>query len=243
MRINIKYFAIIVLLLLLVLSCLVYYIKFLPLKEEFNKHIDIVYYINLDKRPDRNAEFLYEAEKAGIPREKIVRIQAVYEENRGALGCSKSHIQTLRQFIDSGLDNCIIFEDDFEFIDPSTALGKIQSVVIDREIPYDVIMLSGNVFGSAPSNHDGLYKVSDSQTTSGYMVSKEFAPILLANYIEGCDLLEKSYNGREYNGQYAIDQYWKTLQPTHKWYIFEPRLGKQRASYSDIQGGITDYNV
>jgi len=33
------------------------------------------------------------------------------------------------------------------------------------------------------------------------------------------------------------------LQPVSKWYIFEPKLGKQRGSYSNIEEKSVDYNV
>jgi hypothetical protein len=40
-----------------------------------------------------------------------------------------------------------------------------------------------------------------------------------------------------------VDQYWKRLQPQSNWYIFEPKLGKQRASFSDIEDTAVDYDV
>ena len=198
--------------------------------------IDIVYYINLDHRTDRNGEFLREMDKAGIPKEKIHRVSGVYDKERGLLGCAKSHIKVLEDFIQKGYSKCIIFEDDFELVgDPS--------VIKSLTMPFDVIMLSANEYNVQDSQYPGLKKVLDAQTTSGYMLSKEFAPTLLQNFKEGAPLIEASYNGKKYEARYAIDQYWKKLQPDSKWYMCSPKIGKQRKSFSDIQEGVVDYNV
>jgi len=207
---------------------------------EQNSGINVIYYINLDHRPDRNAEFLEEMDKIHFSKDKIVRVSAVYEKDRGHLGCTKSHIKTLELFIQSNHNNCIIFEDDFEFINHDSSVLQQIDNILDNNIPYDVIMLSANEINTSPSNYISLVNVTNAQTASGYMVSKEFAPILLQNFKEGYKLLEQNYDK---HNSYAIDQYWKLLQPISQWYMFEPKLGKQRASYSDIQNGIVDYNV
>ena len=198
----------------------------------------VVYYINLEHRLDRNEEFLEEMRRIRFPMEKVERIDAIYDK-RGHLGCTKSHIKTLERFIASGHSNCIVFEDDFEFVNPETAFAKIESV-FNRKIPFDVIMLSGSWVDSTPM--DDFVKINYAQTTSGYMVSKDFAPILLENFKEGSKLLEESYRDTM-EGKYAIDQYWCSLMPKSRWYGFNPFLGKQRSSYSDIMGGSVDYGL
>ena len=72
------------------------------------------------------------------------------------------------------------------------------------------------------------------------MVSKQFAPTLLQNFKDGSTLLEQDYNN---HGTYAIDQYWKRLQSISNWFMFEPKLGTQRESFSDIQGGVINIGV
>ena len=41
---------------------------------------------------------------------------------------------------------------------------------------------------------------------------------------------------------YAIDMYWKKLQPQSNWFIFYPKIGFQYDSYSDIENHIVNYN-
>ena len=208
--------------------------------------IDVVYYINLDHRTDRNAEFLEEMNKIGYPFDKIVRISAVYKPKQGDLGCSMSHIKTLDEFIKSPHKNCIVFEDDFEFSQNKEDVQTAFSNLAENNVSYDVCMLSANVHGSDLTNteYPFIKKVENAQTASGYMVSKSFAPVLLQNYKEGAQLLQSGYdNGSPDGPNHCVDQYWKHLQPHSNWYLFNEKLGKQRKSHSDIQGGVMDYGV
>ena len=206
--------------------------------------IDVVYYINLDHRTDRNAEFLEEMNKIDFPSDKIVRIPAVYLPKQGDLGCSMSHIKTLDEFIQSSHQNCIIFEDDFEFIQNKEDIQTAFSNLAKNKVSYDVCMLSANVreTGLTNTTYPFIKKVENAQTASGYMVSKSFAPTLLQNYKEGAQLLQSGYdNGSPDGPNHCIDQYWKRLQPSSNWYLFYEKLGKQRKSHSDIQGGVIDF--
>jgi hypothetical protein len=73
------------------------------------------------------------------------------------------------------------------------------------------------------------------------MVSKSFSKTLLQNFQESSQLIEQSYlrgKGDHIQRDFCVDQYWKRLQPISNWFVFEPKLGKQRESFSDIQGGF-----
>jgi hypothetical protein len=208
--------------------------------------IDVVYYINLDHRTDRKNEFLREIEKLNFPKDKIKRISAVYMKDRGHLGCSKSHILAMEDFVaNEHYRNCIVFEDDFMFTTSSHTIGKMLQKM--KSIPYDVCMLSANEQDVQETSFPFLKKVNMALTTAGYMVNKPFAPRLLQNFREGAQLLEKSYLSQsaneKYRGEYAVDQYWIHLQPGSNWYLFSPKLGKQRPSFSDIMNGNVEYSV
>lgn len=223
----------------------------------FNDMVDIIYYINLDNRPDRNEEFLKEMAKYNIPESKIERIQAVYNPDRGHLGCAHSHIKALDRFIQSEHKTCVVFEDDFEFAQDAEYIDDVFTKLRDSNIKFDVCMLSGNVYevDKTPTDLPFLQKAKWVLTTSGYMLTKEFAPALKENFMDGAEKLDKSYDeyleykdtqpekyGYGYNGDYAIDQYWSSLQKKSDWYIFYPKLGKQRSSYSDIMKSVVNYN-
>jgi len=218
------------------------------LDRQWHEYVDVVYYINLDSREDRKTEFLEEMRRMGVPDEKIVRISAISKPGQGDWGCSLSHILAVGEFVDSGLDNCIVFEDDFMFMSDIHSVNAEFESVFSSEDPilYDVIMLSANEVDTDPTEHQYLKKVADAQTASGYMLSKYFAPILLQNYRDGVKLLADSYKiGKSdtLQGPFCLDQYWKRLQPQSNWFVFYPKLGIQRESHSDIQGGVVNPGV
>lgn len=212
-------------------------------------HVDVIYYINLDRREDRNKQFLDEMKKMDVPSSKIVRIPAVDKsaQKKGDWGCSLSHVNALQSMLNSGYKNCIIFEDDFEFtINSVDKLNKMFQSIVDQNVDYDVIMFSCNEVDVRSSEYRYLNRVYSAQTASGYMVSAKFAPTLLDNFQESANKIGESYNqgkGDDIQGPFCVDQYWKKLQPESNWYVFTPKIGKQRSSISDIQGGFVNMNV
>jgi predicted secreted protein len=233
-----------------VLSLALYSKRTSLFKEGFDKpwhnYVDVIYYINLDNREDRKDEFLEEMRRMQVPDEKIVRISAINKPGQGDWGCSISHLITIERFMDTKHNNCIVFEDDFVFTQDMDKMNEMFESTLKNVKNYDIIMLSANEMDVKPTEHEYLEKVIDAQTTSGYMVNKSFAPILMQNYRDGVKLIEKSYKSgksQELQRPFCVDQYWKRLQPQSNWYMFSPKLGVQRESYSDIQGGVVDYGV
>ena len=239
----------IILIILVFLFVHIYKSTFIYKREDFDKNvdefIDVIYYINLDHRTDRKEQLLNELKKINFPESKIVRIPAI-KRDLGDVGCSHSHIKALETFLSSSynIKNCLILEDDFEFIQTKDKIYSMLNSVKQNNIDYDVLMFSSNTVEKNKTQYDFIDKIINAQTTSGYMVSRKFAPILLENYKKGILLLEESYsNNIREDHKYAVDQYWKLLQPNNNWYLFNPKFGKQRASYSDIIKGDVNYET
>jgi hypothetical protein len=76
------------------------------------------------------------------------------------------------------------------------------------------------------------------QTTTGYIVKKEYYDILYDNFKEG---LAKLIREPEKKKQFSIDIYWKELQKTGRWYMVLPLTVVQYYDYSDIEEKVTDY--
>jgi len=198
---------------------------------------DHIYYINLDHRIDRNEDFLMSMKTLGIPNEQITRVSAIYNEERGALGCSQSHAKAIKLFLDSPYQRCIIFEDDFipKKEEWETFFEKMKAYPNEG---WDLIQLSGNILQSSETSIPFLRKAFHVQTSSSYLLQKRFASILLENIEEGAKALEAKYDD-----SFCIDIYWLSLQAKSLWFISEPVLGYQRESYSDILKRITKYGV
>ena len=210
-------------------------------------NFDIIYYINLEHRVDRLNHINNELSKTNINKDKINRINAIYQTDKPVIGCTKSHCLALEAFIYSEKETCIIFEDDFEFCQDIDLINNLIDKVFDNCIKntsilpkFDVLMLSSNTFNEIHiDNIDFVTKILDAQAASGYAISKQFAPILLENFKESILLME-SVNYKVH--EYCPDIYMKKLQPHNNWFCLNPKIGKQVESYSDIENKIVNYN-
>jgi GR25 family glycosyltransferase involved in LPS biosynthesis len=206
-------------------------------------YIDHIYFINLDHRTDRLQQFQEEIQKLA-PLEKVERIQAVHKSELGCLGCSLSHVKTLETFLKSDYKNCLVFEDDFMFTQDINYCKFLLKHLFNEKIAFDMVMLSGNILKQTETGSPFLRKVVDGQTSSAYLITREFASTLLANLAEGASLLERWFQeDKEKKHDYCLDIYWKQLQPTHNWFILYPKIGMQREGFSDIEKKVTNYGV
>lgn len=209
-------------------------------------HFDVVYIINLEHRTDRWEHITNELRKTCIDPSKIHRINAVYENGLGQLGCSKSHILALKTLLetDETIQNALVLEDDFMFSETQEVVDHMMNQFFEKVGDYDVVMLASSIKSDQPCEHDFVRRASKAHTTAGYAVNKKFAQQLLDNYKEGADLLDKyRHEDKSVWIQYAIDAYMNIVVPTSKWYCFNPKLGKQLPSYSDIECDFCDYGV
>lgn len=196
--------------------------------------IGVFYYINLETRPDRHTRIQKMFSDYGITNH--TRINAIHMPNKGYLGCSLSHIKTIEEFLKSEHEVCVILEDDFEFIQPLSVCQYLFQQFFNDNIEWDCVMLSSNTKISKPYN-EYLDRCIRAYTTAGYMINRQFAPILLQNIRKGVEQLIR----HDMQHMYAIDVYWMILQETSNWFIFKPKMGQQSAGYSDIEKRYVDY--
>lgn len=200
-----------------------------------------IYYINLNEREDR--KILIEQELSKIFN-NFTRISAEngldYTSNTkisSMIGCTLSHIKALKQGLSDGNENIIIFEDDFQIeIDHDNAKKIINELT---NLDYNLIMLSYHIPMVKINNiRNNIADVSNGQTTSGYIIKRDYIPTLIQNFEESINSLINSTN----LDHHSLDQYWKKLQtPENKFYCSIPRIGKQRDDYSDILKNNVSY--
>ena len=205
------------------------------------EYIDAILYINLDHRLDRKEHILQEIRKIDPTLSKTHQIHAEYVPDHGALGCTKSHMKALQLFMKHHeWKNCLILEDDFTFVSSSPEEVNQQIVDLFQECPtYDILMLAYGIysFSAEPTSSPQVQRILCGQTTSGYVVNRDYLPTLLHNFQESCENLEK--NGRSSWG--CLDMHWKRLQPQGKWFAYHTRIGYQYESYSDVENYVTNY--
>lgn len=193
-----------------------------------------IYYINLAKRPDRRAEIQAEILKLGWPATRFEAIERV----PGSIGCALSHAACLELALAAGHDYALILEDDLTFIqEPEFVQDRITQIL--REHPdLFVVALAYNDYQSAPID-EAVRLAINVQTASAYIVSKAAMPVLIKTFQESASKLAQGLPAE----RWAIDQNWKQHQGEGKrFFISNPRLGKQRPSYSDIENCVVNYN-
>ena len=218
-----------------------------PSNFNISNYIDKVFYINLEHRTDRRQEIEGELNNFNIPYE---RFNAYSTLDIGIVGCTKSHLEVLKEAKKRKYKNILIFEDDFKFIVSKEEFEKNIIMLYETKlncanngnngnnvnnssinsINFDICMLSYNLIKSK-SNIEipFLIKVLEVQTASGYIVNETIYDRLIDLYEYALPLLEST----QQHWNYANDQIWKHLQPNSNWYCFTQRLGIQRPSYSD----------
>jgi glycosyl transferase family 25 len=199
--------------------------KNLDTSKSINKFdfIEKVIYINLEKREDRKLDVekqlaLY------FPPEKIIRFNAI-SDDKGFIGCTKSHIGAIQMAIDNKWENCLILEDDIEWIKED--FDKTYNLFVQLvNKPFDVIVLNSNNDRTYDKKTNKLYCTT---STGGYFIKKNYFNKLLTNFKSGLSLLLKDTN----NHSYRIDQYWKILHKIDDWYVVVPSLCIQKDGFSD----------
>lgn len=191
-------------------------------------------FINLDHRTDRLEHATAEFEKMGIVAERVKAIQP----KNGAIGCTMSHIKCLELAKQRDYEQVFICEDDITFLNPALFAQNLAQFVGNEDLRWDVIIIGGNNVPPYQQLHPYCARVFSCQTTTGYVVRREYYDTLITNFKEGLrKLIQQPSNGREF----AIDIYWKRLQLEDFWYMITPPTVSQYENYSDIEKRVTQY--
>ena len=206
----------------------------------FESCIAGIFYINLDRRPDRKEHIEHELRKMCI--DDFERFPAVERPpGKGIVGCGYSHLSVLKLAKERQYSNVLIFEDDFYFIVSHDDLQRNMGTFFESSISndYDVCMLSYNLheFDECPET-PFVRRVRYAQTASGYIVNSRYYDTLIRLYEWAIPLLEQT--GQHWI--YANDVVWKSLQQKDKWYCFTQRIGRQLDGFSDNAGCVMRYD-
>lgn len=191
-------------------------------------------FINLEERPDRLEHVTVELSKLHIVGEPF---KAIKTQN-GAIGCSLSHIKCLEIAKEKEYEQVFICEDDITFLNPPELLENLEKFHQKYQDNWDVVLIGGNNCPPYEKTDDFCIRVSNCQTTTGYIVKKHYYNTLIVNFKEGLKhFLREPHNSREY----ALDIFWKKLQTTCRWYMIIPLSVTQYTNYSNIENRETNY--
>lgn len=240
---------IIILLIFSLISSSVIYKNIYTIKENFDTltkvqskleqlDVDAVIYINLDSRPDRNAEVLSELSQIEMDTSKVHRLSAI-KRSWGILGCNLSHIACFKTIKERGYKRTLILEDDVGF--ESKDIKRWNSGVIDintmiKSDNYDVIFLGGFVRdpnGPSKTDYATLFQTKNTSCTHAYIIKDTYVNKLMDHTENAVQMLMKNAPNVK---QYHLDNAWSQLMSQDRWFISVPTLAYQRTSYSDIEG-------
>ena len=193
-----------------------------------------IFYINLLERIDRKAHVEKQLNSIGL--KTIDRFNAIKLPN-GALGCSMSHLKCLQIAKERNLDHILIVEDDITFLNPTIFINQLNKFLQNNK-EWDVLLLAGNNVPPYRVIDETCVQVSWCQTTTGYLVRKQYYDTLIANIKEGINLLMREPKNHI---QFAIDKYWIQLQKRDTWLLLVPLTVSQKEDYSDIEKRVTNY--
>ena len=208
-----------------------------------NSNIDHLYYINLDKRVDRNQHFvdtvlpLFETCDSDFTRISAVDTTDQPTPDLRAIGCTLSHLKIYELAKQAGYKKFLVLEDDFHPTIDSQELNIRINHLFKHFPDFNICQISYNNAGRLTPKDDIIYTGRDTQTTSGYIIDISFCEVLIPVFELGVENLKNGQSARHN----ACDQIWKRFQTEqNKWYLMK-KCGVQQSGYSDIEGRKVSY--
>jgi GR25 family glycosyltransferase involved in LPS biosynthesis len=207
--------------------------------------VDQILFINLDNRPDRLEAITNQLKSQNVDMSKVHRIPAHYTPGNGHYGCAKSHLDAMKYALNKGYETILVFEDDFKFStkpeETKDLLNKLFTNVSKDE--WDVILLTHSAGVTEKTKHSFLEKITNGQTSSAYIIGKNYYPILINTFQKCIDNMPKEKTSEVNHEQWALDQVWKKNQKEDKWMVFKPLIGEQDSKLVSTIQSITNYNT
>jgi GR25 family glycosyltransferase involved in LPS biosynthesis len=192
--------------------------------------IDKIIYINMNARTDRKSALLQEFVRVGFSNDKIMRFPAASYNGCPNSGCLLSHANVLEMAYDMDLQNVLVLEDDFVFINDIQKIHADIKAFFELNIPWDVVMLTTCAAVVSENTNQLISKISSSGNGAGYLVNRsmmlELSTLFKSN-------VENLYSTKQH-WVYQNDILWKTIMPSSQWYMFNHYLGYQKEGYSDL---------
>lgn len=207
-----------------------------------NNKIDLIIYINLDKRKDRKKDvkkFIKKINNKNIP---VHRLSATLNKKNGHIGCADSHIRALKYAKEQNANNVLILEDDVSLNCTEKEFNKKIEYFFKNYKNFDAVTLYGYWKKGIINLDNNISKFSPkdgySTTTLAYIINRKSLDDFIQVFSEAkekmIEELKSFKKKRKFNTIHAIDREWKILQQRKLFYIFEPNIVKPSGSISEI---------
>ena len=196
-----------------------------------NEFVDKIYCINLDKRLDRweRCKNIFQLNNIEVERFSAVDGLNLDLTNKkllpGEIGVIRSNFGVIKKAKENNYKNVLIFEDDVELCEDFNL--NFSNYI--KQIPnhWSFIYLGGNHVGGYQPITDNVAKINYSFAIHAVIINQNVYDHILQILPE-----EKE----------QVDVTYAKLQRIFPSYTFRPHLAWQRKDFSDIQGGIVDYD-
>lgn len=148
-----------------------------------------------------------------------------------------SHLKCLQIAKERNLDHILIVEDDIIFLNPGIFIEQLNKFLQNNK-EWDVLLIAGNNVPPYRVVDETCVQVSWCQTTTGYLIRKQYYDTLINNIKEGINMLIREPKNKI---MYAIDKYWLSLQKKYMWLLLVPLTVSQREGYSNIENCVTNF--
>lgn len=211
------------------------------------KQIDHTYYINLDKRTDRELHTqrtvlpFFKLKKENYTRISAVDTSSAPTQSLRSIGCAQSHLNIYEDAKQKNYKHILILEDDLIPITTQDLFLKNLNYLFNKFPDFNICQLAYNDVEKAipygEPNSPVLFS-SNVQTTSAYIANVSFLDTIKSTILTSINKLKQGETSR----LHAIDQCWKKFQSLdYNWYLME-RVFIQANDYSDIEGAHVKYN-
>jgi hypothetical protein len=198
---------------------------------KLNDFVDKIYCINLDKRTDRweKCESIFKHNNIKVDRFSAIDGSKMEYENKkllpGEIGVIRSNLEIVKIAKKNNYKNVLIFEDDVELCENFNI--KFNEYIGQIPNDWSFIYLGGNHVG-------GYNHVTDNVAKTNYSFAIHAIIINQNVYDQILQILPEEKE--------QVDVTYAKLQKIFPSYVFRPHLAWQRKDFSDIQGGVVDYD-
>jgi glycosyl transferase family 25 len=199
-----------------------------------DKLFENCYLINLADRNQRLIDSITELNKLNI---KPIRFDAVHHE-KGAIGCSLSHLGVLQLAKLKNHEYVLVCEDDNIILNVDELKKSINKFLEDK-LEWDVLLLSANNYRPFKKSSNYYIKVKNAQCGNAYIVRRHYYETLIGIW----EVSVINYSKNQNRGDlYALDTSWKILQRRDNWYLIIPPNIIQKPEFSNIENKFVDYS-
>ena len=195
------------------------------------RHIDQIYVINMEHRPDRLNDIMAELCRVQAPLDKIHLTNAKKTESP-YLSCTENHVNVISHFSLNNFKNCLVIEDDAVFIEREVVWQNLETF-FNRQYDFNVCHLAISKYRKREPYDDLLSETKQSCTGAvSYILSGKTVGNVLSCVKEGFEKLKADPSTQN---DTAIDCYWKNLD---KRFYFKTKLAFNRPNMSSLTGNI-----